>query len=265
AQEKAYAAEEMNHLLFSLLYSLDCYFMSHPLALRGASWKGEQLVRAARFGFSVPASLITDQPSEVRRLGRSAADGAVFKSMSMPNLAAHRVEAEDQVASGVPTTRVPHDDENALAGVEEMPCFFQHYAPKAYELRVTVVGDEVFAVRINSQDDPRTAVDFRDYSVDIRYEAVRVPPDVERRCVGLIHSYGLQYGAIDLIVTPAGDYVFLENNPVGQFLFVEQLAPELEITKAVAERLAWGAGSDRGAGGAPVAAMAASLGLRHAG
>ena len=56
-----------------------------------------------------------------------------------------------------------------------------------------------------------------------------------------MHSYGLTYGAIDLIVTPAGEYVFLENNPVGQFLFVEELVPELDMAGALATCLVEGA------------------------
>jgi hypothetical protein len=56
-----------------------------------------------------------------------------------------------------------------------------------------------------------------------------------------VRSYGLNYGAIDLIVTPRGEHVFLENNPVGQFLFIEELVPELDMTGALAMCLVEGA------------------------
>jgi glutathione synthase/RimK-type ligase-like ATP-grasp enzyme len=102
---------------------------------------------------------------------------------------------------------------------------------------VTIVGDTLFAARIHSQDDPRTATDWRDMSAEILFEPAVLPPDVERRCLDFVHSYGLTFGALDLIVTPQGDHVFLENNPVGQFLFVEQLVPELDMTGAVARCL----------------------------
>jgi glutathione synthase/RimK-type ligase-like ATP-grasp enzyme len=106
---------------------------------------------------------------------------------------------------------------------------------------VTVVGDSLFAARIHSQDDPRTATDWRDMSAEILYEPADLPPEVERRCLDFVHSYGLTFGALDLIVTPEGEHVFLENNPVGQFLFVEQLVPELDLTGAVARCLVEGA------------------------
>lgn len=247
-QEKAYADAEMEHILFSLLYALDCYWMSHPVALRGASWKGEQLLRAARMGFSVPASLITNRRTSVDAFRASAGDGIIFKALSSASLAAAEVSPEHRIAGGLPTTRITDEHDDALDAVAELPCFFQHHVPKQYELRVTVIGDTLFAARIHSQDDPRTATDCRDMSAEIPYEAEALPSHIERRCLDFVHSYGLTYGALDLIVTPGGEHVFLENNPVGQFLFVEQLVPALDMTGAVAEwlmRAAQGAARER--------------------
>lgn len=236
-QERAFADAEMEHMLFSLLYSLDCFWMSHPVALRGAGWKGEQLLRAARMGFSVPPSLVTNRRASVEAFRASAPDGIVFKALSSPALAADQVEAEQRVAGALPTTRITDEHDEMLDAVDQLPCFFQHHVAKRHELRVTVIGDRLFAARIHSQDDPRTTADFRDFSAEILYEAAILPPEIERRCIQLVHSYGLTYGAIDLIVTPQGEHVFLENNPVGQFLFVEQLVPELRMCDAVAQCL----------------------------
>ena len=241
AQEKAYAEAEAEHIMFSLLHSLDCYWMSHPLALRGALWKGEQLVRASRMGFSVPPSIITNRRAEVEAFRRSAPHGIIFKTLSSVSLGAEQVSRDDRIAGSLGTTLITDDHEEALEAVEELPCLFQHHVPKRHELRVTVIGDEVFAARIHSQDDPRTATDYRDFSAEILYEAATLAPELERRCVDFLRSYGLTFGAIDIIVTPEGDHVFLENNPVGQFLFVEQLVPELDMTGALARALSEGA------------------------
>jgi glutathione synthase/RimK-type ligase-like ATP-grasp enzyme len=246
-QEKAHADAETDHILLGLLYALDCYWMSHPAALRGALWKVEQMQRAARMGFSVPNSLIANRRAGVDAFRGSAADGIVFKSLSSASLAAGEVAPEERVSSGVPTTRITGAHEDILDSVAEMPCFFQHHVAKRHEVRATVIGDRLFAARIHSQDDPRTATDWRDMSAEIRYEAERLPALIERRCLDFVHSYGLTFGALDLIVTPAGDYVFLENNPVGQFLFVEQLVPELDMTGAVAACLIAGARARPGA------------------
>lgn len=236
-QELAYARQETEHALFSLFYTLDCYWMSHPLQLRGAGWKGEQLQRAVRMGFRVPASLVTNDPQQVRKFRASLSGKMIFKSMSTPTLAAEEVGEEDRIVARLATTIVDDDMMESLDAVAQLPCQFQEYIPKAYELRVTVIGQRLFAARIYSQDDHRTAVDSRNMSAEIRYEATQLEPQLEQRCRDFVRSYGLEFGAIDLIVTPQGETVFLENNPGGQFLYVEQLVPELRMLEAVADKL----------------------------
>jgi glutathione synthase/RimK-type ligase-like ATP-grasp enzyme len=188
-------------------------------------------------GFAVPASLMTDARAEVDRFSGTADHGIVFKPLSSVLDAGRAVAADQRVAGSVPTTLIGAEHEDMLDSVAELPCFFQHHVPKRHELRVTVVGEALYAARIHSQDDPRTAIDWRDMSAEIRYEAAVLPPEIARLCLDFVHSYGLTFGALDLIVTPAGEHVFLENNPVGQFLFVEQLVPELDMTGAVARWL----------------------------
>ena len=48
---------------------------------------------------------------------------------------------------------------------------------------------------------------------------------------------GLEFGAIDLIITPQGNYVFLEVNGNGQFLWAEHLSG-VEVSTAIARLLA---------------------------
>lgn len=236
-QEQAFGKHECEHTIMSLLYSLDCYWISHPMNLRGSQWKGEQLQRAAGMGFKIPASVISNQPESVKAFMNQCSDGMIFKTMSTPTLAAEEVTAEQRVANGLPTTLVDQEMAENLDAVRQMPCHFQEYIPKQYELRVTVIGEHVFAAKIHSQDDERTKTDFRDYSAEILYQKTDLPELVAERCLQFVHSYGLNYGAIDLIVTPENEYVFLENNPAGQFWFVQQLVPDLEMMEALADTL----------------------------
>jgi hypothetical protein len=65
---------------------------------------------------------------------------------------------------------------------------------------------------------------------------------VTESCLALVSGYGLNFSAMDIIVTPDDRYVFLENNPNGQFIFVEHKVPELGMTDALAACLIRGAG-----------------------
>ena len=53
----------------------------------------------------------------------------------------------------------------------------------------------------------------------------------------LMRMLGLAFGCIDLIVTPQGEYVFLEVNEMGQFLWVEQREPACPLLRAFATML----------------------------
>ncbi|WP_028101741.1 ATP-grasp domain-containing protein [Pseudoduganella violaceinigra] len=236
-QELAYAQQESEQALFGLLYTIDCFWMSHPTALRGANWKGEQLQRAMCQGFRVPASIVTNDPGEARAFLSALPGEGIFKSLSSPLLGADRVDEDERIVNGLATTLVTQEMLDCLDAVGELACHFQEYIPKQYELRVTVIGERVFAARIDSQDDERTRVDCRDMSAEVRYSAVQLPPEIEQRCRSFVRSYGLAFSALDLIVTPEGDYVFLENNSCGQFLFIEQLVPEYRLLEAVADLL----------------------------
>lgn len=240
-QERAYAIAETHHMLTSLLLTTNGYWMNHPLASHGAMWKGEQLHRAARFGFRVPPSLTANDGDAVRRFRSAVGGDIIFKPLSSPSLGADEVDAADRIVPNLATTLIAPEHEDMLDALRELPGFFQQYIPKRYELRVTVIGERVFAARIDSQGDERTRTDYRDFSAEIDYAAETLPLEIERRCREFVRSYGLTFGALDLIFTPEGEYVFLENNPAGQFLFVEQLVPELRMLDAVTDCLIDGA------------------------
>ena len=65
----------------------------------------------------------------------------------------------------------------------------------------------------------------------------RLPGDVEALLLRLMDELNLQYGTIDMKVRENGEYVFLEINPQGQFLYVE-IKTGMPITRAMAELLA---------------------------
>lgn len=114
--------------------------------------------------------------------------------------------------------------------------FVQEYIPKEYELRVTVIGKEVFAAKILSQDLPedRGKVDWRQgYESGLVFEASTLSEALQEKCRMLVHALGLNFGCIDLIVCPDGKVVFLECNPNGQWLWIE-LTTGQKISEAIA-------------------------------
>jgi glutathione synthase/RimK-type ligase-like ATP-grasp enzyme len=246
-QEIKFAEQELEQVLDGLWSSRTCYWISFPAHIRQAGLKMDQLKRATQLGFEVPRTLITTDPDEVNSFHESCKGKVIYKVMTDPFLAMGKVAANSNSTDFVPRSTFATlitDTELAMAdSVRLTPCMFQEYIPKQLELRITVIGDEIFAAEIHSQENEKTRDDWRHYEVDIPYRKANLPTEIAERCLSLVRSYNLNFSAIDMILTPDGQYVFLENNPNGQFMFIEQKVPELRMTEALASCLIRGANS----------------------
>jgi glutathione synthase/RimK-type ligase-like ATP-grasp enzyme len=108
------------------------------------------------------------------------------------------------------------------------------------DLRVTIVGEDVFAAEIHSQT-TEYKHDFRMAMHDAAIRSHTLPDAVVAKLQALMAALGLVYGALDLRLTPEGDYVFLEINPAGQWLFIEHHTGQ-PISDAIADALVARAG-----------------------
>lgn len=121
---------------------------------------------------------------------------------------------------------------------ETCPILFQAYIEKSYELRVTVVDNKVMAVRIDSQEAPeQTKIDWRKYNIPRTPHSIYdLPDEVADKCLKFHQLSGLRYSAFDFVRAIDGRYVFLETNPSGQWLWLENLTG-LPITREIASSL----------------------------
>nr|WP_157745550.1 hypothetical protein [Nocardiopsis gilva] len=243
--EQAFVTAELDHAIGGLWASLPCRWVSHPTAIRAASWKIEQLGRAKNMGFEAPRTLVSTDPERVKQFYEQCSGKIIYKCISGPGaiMGAAGAMGVRPPDLQLPTVMITEDQLEHVESVSQAPCLFQEYIEKDVELRVTVIGDEVFTAAIHSQEHPKTKVDFRHFDVDIPYRKAKLPDGIERLCVEFVQSYDLLFGAIDLILTPDGRYIFIENNPVGQFMFVEHLVPELRMCDALASLLIRGSGA----------------------
>ncbi|MDQ0008266.1 hypothetical protein J2T07_000425 [Luteibacter jiangsuensis] len=196
--------------------------------------KARQLALARRLGFRVPATIITDSFEAVcafvERTGRVA-----VKPFS-PHYWRHVASDTLRFAS---TSLIESTSELDRDTVEASPSIYQQFIEKALELRVTVIGRTVHAAKITKRDggyfvDARMFIEGPDTSVD----AVKLDNGLEQTILAFMDEAGLSYGCLDIVVDRQGDAHFLEVNPSGQFLFVEQLVPELPLLASFAGMLA---------------------------
>ncbi len=101
------------------------------------------------------------------------------------------------------------------------PVIFQEKVPKKCDIRVTVIGDKVFAAQIET-DLPESIPDWRAADVGkITYSPHKLPAFVNQQCLSLVRELGLEFGAIDLGLCGDGSYAFFEINPNGQWAWLE--------------------------------------------
>lgn len=231
--DREFAVDESDEALLGLWRVLDCLWVSHPDALNAASYKPGQLKAAADLGFEVPRSLITNDPEEAHAFVEGLGGAAVVKPLRFG-----LVRETDHHQDVVFTQPVRSEDvRSGMGAVAWCPTYLQEYVPKDVEIRATVVGDQVLAAEIHSQEVAEGRHDWRRADAeDVPHFPHELPVDVAERCVGVVRHFGLAFGAIDLIRTPDGRYVFLEVNPNGQWLWVETLTG-LPITDAMSRLL----------------------------
>jgi MvdD-like protein with pre-ATP grasp domain len=204
---------------------------ARPDALRTAAWKLAQLRAAAHVGFEIPATLLTNDPDALIRFYREYEGQVVSKRVPGSMLDA------DESPFCRYTEPVGTRDIGYATAVRFSPLLIQAAVAKRLEVRVTVVGESVFPVMIDSQATNHTRYDWRRYDhLRTPYRLHELPPSVEGHCRSVTQLLGLRFSTIDLIQDPTGRYVFIELNPNGQFLWVEQ-ATGLRIADAVAELL----------------------------
>jgi ATP-GRASP peptide maturase of grasp-with-spasm system len=101
-----------------------------------------------------------------------------------------------------------------------LPSLFQHYVEKLFELRIFYWDETLFTTAIMSQQNEKTRIDFRNYDTvnPNRQLPYTLPTEVEEKIKVLMKGLNMKSGSLDMMVDKNGDYVFLEINPVGQFM-----------------------------------------------
>lgn len=219
---RAFCRQEWANLLEGLFLNSDARFVN-PVLAEFAAVKPRQLHLARQVGWTIPDTLFTSDPDQAGAFVERHRGQVIHKALTAPKDRLIDTRAWDEA------------DRSLLATLVLAPTIFQEMIQGPADVRVTVVGEEIFAARIATQEG-RAGIDSR-MDMDAPYEAHDLPPAVAGRIVAFMEAMGLVYGTIDLKITHDGEYVFFEVNPQGQFLYVEILTGQ-QITQAMADLLA---------------------------
>lgn len=187
AGTNAWAAQERDHLLGAVWDQLQARWVSRPASIRRASYKLVQLRVAQQLGFAVPPYLATNDPKVAESFIEAAPGAVIVKCLGTPTVVrTHKANSRDEFFS-LYTHLIASEDRTRLGAVSVAPTFFQHFVEKVADVRVTIIGTRVFAVRIDSNADRAADVDLRRADIwTLRHVPIELPSRLEHACRALV-------------------------------------------------------------------------------
>jgi MvdD family ATP-grasp ribosomal peptide maturase len=237
-QFKEAAIRECRATVRGMISSLGGFHFDRMANVDIANNKQLQLKVAREVGLDIPRTLTSNNPQAVKQFATECSEQGIISKM-LSSFAIFGEKGEENV---VFTNSVTEEDLDNLEGLCFCPMTFQENIPKSLELRTTIVGHQIFTAAVDSQKMEGSTFDWRKEGKALvkDWQPYNLPEDVEKKLLKLMAYFGLNYGAIDIIVTPDNRHVFLEVNPVGEFFWMEIFSPHFPISKSIAEMLLTG-------------------------
>jgi glutathione synthase/RimK-type ligase-like ATP-grasp enzyme len=210
---------------FANVFRRDALWVNSFEGQRLANDKVRQLVYARDAGFRIPKTLVSNNVGDIRAFVRSLP--AVVHKMFTPTS-----WKNDERYARARTTLVSKEHLEQEESLRLCPGVFQERILKRVEIRATFMGEKCFAVEIDPKDSDDGICDWRSIpEADWRIRTTTLPGEVYARCVEVMHRLGIVFGCFDFIVSEEGEYVFLEVNQMGQFLWKEDDLPQLPLLR----------------------------------
>lgn len=187
-------------------------WINHPTANGLMENKIRQLKMAACLGFSIPETLITNDAAEVRSWLSKLGGPVICKALYSPLI---EEEHEDRFIFANLLESIPEDFTESL---RVAPAIFQRALLPKVDYRVTVVGSQVFAARVDMEE---LVLDWRTVKSGVNFTLCDLPSAVQDLCRRYVAVANLSFGAIDLVES-GGEFYFLEINPNGEWGWLER-------------------------------------------
>lgn len=197
--------------LFSILNTKK--WLSNPFNVYFAENKLLQLKKAKTIGFKIPKTLITISKNELKKFYFENQGKIIIKPFWNSKI---QVEGRTKLLF---TNLVSQTDIDNIDNLEISPSIFQEYIDKKKEYRITIIDKELFVASVDSQVNSKTKIDWRRDNLTFKKDIL--PNNIEIKCFELLKILGLKFGAIDLIQDKNDNFIFLEINPNGQWVWIE--------------------------------------------
>jgi hypothetical protein len=190
--------------------------LGHPDAIREADNKLKQLRLARKAGFEVPET----------RVVKPLKHGVVFEGANRSEVATSLWCREFPSA-----VLLEH-----LKGAKSVQMLVQQAVKKVEDWRITVLPGRTICCRIDTSRLPNGEPDWRKRTMELTHQIIEVSAAFEGKLRRYLELIDMPAGYFDFAVTAEGVPIFLEMNPNGQWLWMEQLTG-YPISEAIAKAL----------------------------
>lgn len=191
----------------NLVYFENVLWMNNPTMTYKAENKLLQLKVAKELGLHIPDTIVTNSNKRFQDTDKmivmKSIDTALFKKSGQEAFVYTNVMSERDLMS---------------ANLTSLPIMTQEFLNPKIDIRVTIVGEEIFAVKI-LKENCGIEGDWRMHREGIVFESFDLPKEISEVLLKLNQRFNLKYSAIDLAISK-GKYYFVEINPTGEWAWL---------------------------------------------
>ncbi len=227
-----YLNNERKHFFEGLYLCLkDAKWINPMFATHIAERKIFQLNQAKLLGLQTPNSIVTNNSLTAHKFLQQHKK-SIIKPIS------NGLQVVNNDIYSIYTSEIKKDFFNLYkeSDLFETPVFLQEKIENKSDIRVVIINKNIFTVRIDKND--KSEVDWRKPEILKTYSKINLPKKLSNLLIRLNESFDLIYSAIDLIETPNGEFIFLEINPVGEWVWLESEL-DLNISQILINEMLW--------------------------
>lgn len=185
----------------------DITWLNNPIDIYKAEIKPHQLYIANKIGFKVPSTIISNRTLNI--------DYDYIAIKSIDTAIINLGEEEGFVYTEL------YKREEIKETKYSSPFFIQQGLVPKLDIRVTVVENEVIAVKIFQKSNEKIDIDWRRLKEELKYEIIELPEQIKHLCIQFLKEFNLKFGGIDLVYHN-NEYYFIEINPTGEWSWLQQ-------------------------------------------
>ncbi len=195
-------------------------WINNPVDTYRAENKMYQLKLAKDIGLLIPETLLSNCISE------NVVDTNEYIMKALDTALFHDGDIELFTYSTIVTgLELKHSE------LSSAPVIIQEYLKDKIDIRVTVIGERLFPVKI-TKNDCGIVGDWRKTSKEsLNYTPFKLPGEISSKLIGLMKRLNLLFGGIDLIFCN-DKYYFVEVNPTGEWGWLK-FATKIDIEEEI--------------------------------